>query len=193
MTHGVDRFSLRVAVALTKHRETATVLPGGVVGEPSTGTLGALRDMFNSFARPDELDPLALVIGLDCSNSDPTGISSDIAGDARDVLALYSDHLFVVCNPGLGAGLLQLLKLMVGGLGKRTADKDIPHYRVSKEAVEGAVLSGGRPGWSPEYGEFIRIDTRDRQIWFWSELLVDSEGDVRNVLVGLTPGATASA
>lgn len=193
MAGGADRFSLRVAVALTKHRESATVLPGGVVGEPSTGALGALRDIFNSFAKPEEHEPLALVIGLECSISDPAAIGSEIAGDARDALALYGDHIFAVGNPARGASFLQLLKLALEGIVRRTADRDIQHYRVSKDAIEAAVLSDSRPGWSIEYGKFIRIDTKDSQFWFWSELMVDSEADVRSALAGLAPeGATST-
>lgn len=189
MTDGADHFSLRVAVVLTKHRETARVLPGGVVGEPSTGALGALRDIFNSFATPEEREPLALVIGLECSISDSGAISAEIADDARDALALYGDHVFAVGNPARGAGFLQLLRLAVEGIVRRTADRDIPHYRIGKDAIEAAVLTDGRPGWNTEYGKFIRIDTKDRQFWFWSELPVDSEDDVRNALAALAPSA----
>jgi hypothetical protein len=187
MADGADRFSLRVAVALTKHRENAPVLPGGVVGEPSTGALGALRDLFSSFATAEEREPVALVIGLECTNGDPATIGGEIADDARDALALYGDHVFAVGNPARGAGVLGLLRLALEGIVRRTADRDVPHYRIGKDAIVAAGLSDGRPGWSTEYGKFVRIDTAERQYWFWSELPVDSEADVRSALAGLAP------
>ena len=58
------------------------------------------------------------------------------------------------------------MKLVIGGIGKRTSDRDIPHFRIDSASVRAAELRAGHPPWNTERDKFVHIQT-------------DSEDDVR--------------
>jgi hypothetical protein len=182
MAQDVEPFTFRIALALTKQKQALADKGGAGVREPPTGGLGALREIFHSFAGPSERDPVSIAVGLDCSNTEPQTLPRDIAKDARDALAFYDDHILVVCNPARGANLGGLVRLAIGGIGKRTSDRAIPHYRVDRASVQAADLLDQRESWSSEHGKFLYIGADKRDVWFWAELLVDSEEGVQNSL-----------
>jgi hypothetical protein len=138
-----------------------------------------LRDLYHSVARANEREPTSIAVGLDCSDTDEKAFQRDAGNDARDALAIYEDHVLIVRNPARGANLGGLVKLVIGGIGKRTSDRDIPHFRIDSASVRAAELRAGHPPWNTERDKFVHIQTDDRECWFWAELLVDSEDDVR--------------
>jgi len=191
MTHEIDAFTLRIVAAVTKQKQALANRGGVGVREPPTSGLGALRDLFHSFAAANERNPASIVVGLDCSDTDEQTFQRDAGNDARDALTVHSDHVLLVCNPARGANLGGLVKLLIGGIGKKTSDRNIPHFRFDGASVRSAELRDGRPGWNSEREKFVHIQTDQRECWFWAELLVDSEDDVRRSIGQLAAGAGA--
>jgi hypothetical protein len=187
MTSNPDRFSLRVAAALVKQEQQQQ--PGGFVVRrtPKSG-LGALRDLFHSIARPDEREPAAIIIGLDCSDPNAqTVLQRDMSTDARDVLLLYEDHVLLIGNPVRGAGLGTLVKLFAGGFNKQGKVRNTPHSRLEQADIGVAELVVGRPSWGTNE-RFVHLVTNPREIWFWVDLPVDSEDSVTTPLDILNKG-----
>ena len=140
MTSNPDLFSLRVAAALVKQERQQQ--PGGFVVRrtPKTG-LGALRDLFHAIARTDESEPVAIVIGLDCSEpNSQAAFQRDVNSDTRDVLLIYADHVLLIGNPVRGAGLGTLVKMFAGSFNKQGKAKNTPHSRVERAELRAAQL-----------------------------------------------------
>jgi hypothetical protein len=184
MTSNPDRFSLRVAAALIKQEQQQQ--PGGFVVRrtPKSG-LGALRDLFQSIARRDEREPAAMVIGLDCSDPNAHGtLQRDMNADARDVLLLYPDHVLLIGNPVRGAGLGTLVKLFAGSFNKQGKAKNTPHDRLAQADLGTAELVTGRPSWDTNE-QFVHLAANPREIWFWTDLAVDSKDVLTTALEAL--------
>ncbi len=189
MTSNVDRFSLRLAMALVKQEQQQE--PGGfVVRRTPKNGLGALRDLFHAIARPDEHEPAAIVIGLDCSgpNGQPN-FGRDRDTDARDVLLVYGDHVLLIGNPVRGAGLGTLVKLLAGGLNKKGKEKNTAHSRMQRVDLSVVEIVTGRPSWDTSE-QFVHLATNACEIWFWVDLAVDSEDGLGNALESLRNGAS---
>jgi hypothetical protein len=151
---------------------------------PKSG-LGALRDLFQSIARPDEREPAAMIIGLDCSDPNAQGtLQRDTSTDARDLLLLYEDHVLLIGNPVRGAGLGTLVKLFAGGFNKQGKAKNAPHSRLDRADLGAAELVTGRPPWDMNE-QFLHLATTPRDIWFWVDLAVDSEDALTTALKAL--------
>jgi hypothetical protein len=189
MPQDIDAFTLRIAIAITKRNEGLAETGGIGVRQPATGGLGALRDLYHSVAGPSEGEPASMAVGLDCSHTDEQTFERDAGNDARDVLAVFSDHVLIVSNPARGASLGGLVKLVIGGIGKKTSQRNIPHSRIDRGSIRAAEVCDGRPAWHAEHERFVRIQTDDGEIFFWAELLVDSDDDVRSSIEQLTDAA----
>lgn len=189
MTSDPDRFSLRVAAALVKQEQQQQ--PGGfVVRRTPRSGLGALRDLFQSIAHPDEREPAAMIIGLDCSEPNAQGtLQRDMRTDARDVLLLYEDHALLIGNPVRGAGLGTLVKLFAGGFNKQGKAKNTPHSRLDRADLGAMELVTGRPSWDTNE-QFVHLVANPREIWFWVDLAVDSEDALATALEALNGVAT---
>jgi hypothetical protein len=184
MTTNPDLFTFRIAAALIKQEQQQK--PGGFVVRrtPKSG-LGALRDLFHSIARPDEREPAAIIIGLDCSDpSAQATFQRDIGTDTRDVLLLYQDHVLLIGNPVRGAGLGTLVKLFAGSFNKRGKEKNTPHTRIQRDDLRVAEVTLGRATWDTSE-QFVRLTASDQEIWFWVDLAVDSEEALRTTLTSL--------
>lgn len=186
-----DNFSMRVALALVKQEQQQQ--PGGFVARrtPKTG-LGALRDLFHSVARPDEREPAAIVIGLECADQNTyIALQRDMSTDARDVLLLYPDHLLLIGNPVRGAGLGTLLKLFATGFTKQGKANNAPHSSMQRTDLHAAELVAGRPEWATDE-QFVRLKTNAYDLWFWVDLAVDTEEHLSKALESLHSPATGS-
>jgi hypothetical protein len=162
-----------------------------VVPSSATGAVGALRDLFQAVARSDERSPPCFVVGLDCSDATKDSAAADSRKDERDALAVYTDHLLLVRFPGRNAGLGEMVKLlfksMTGGKAQIT-----PHARFERTELVAVELTDGRPTWGTADEKFVHVTTSQSEVWFWVDLPVDSEDDLRRVVAELNPAASTA-
>lgn len=190
MASNPDPLTLRIAAAMVQRQQQQTT--SGVdardLRQAPTGGIGALRDLFKAVARPDELEPRCLVVGLDCSDPDVQAFRRDSDTATRDALAIYGDHVLLVGNPMRGAGIGGMLKLLGGSFSKRGKERNTPHSRIDQTNMRQVELAKGRPPWDTDREQFVHIGTGEREIWFWMDLAIDSEDDVRRAIDEMATG-----
>lgn len=173
MSASPDPF-MRVALALSQANSAR---------QPSTNEVGGLRHFFQAVTRPDERNPAAMVIGLDCSDpSAQGGFKREMNSDTRDLLLIYENHMLLIGNPMRGAGLGTFAKVFLSSFTKQGKAKSTPHSRVLRGDLNTAEIVG-RPSWD-ESERFVHLAGTGLEVWFWINLAVDSDDAVKTALGG---------